>query len=266
MQATAILADDEDLVRDLLRSRLQTVWPELKIVAEATDGNEAVEAVAAHAPQIAFLDIRMPERTGLQVAKLISQRCHVVFLTAYDEYAVQAFEHGAVDYLLKPVTVERLTATVQRLKARLNQQPVDLRALMDQIEAGRKASTAASASTATAVQDTQQSTGALRWIQATVGRELRMIPIDDVAYFEADEKYVVVRTREAEAVIRTPLKELIEGLNPAVFWPVHRATIVNVNMIDAIEKDVLGRMSIRLKGIDKRLPVSRTYSSKFKGM
>lgn len=263
MHATAILADDEDLVRDLLRSRLQTVWPELTIVAEATDGNEAVEAVAAHAPQIAFLDIRMPERTGLQVAKIISQRCHVVFLTAYDEYAVQAFEHGAIDYMLKPVTIERLTATVQRLKARLSQQPTDLKALIEQIEAGRRAAPAASAAPAV---DSNSNGGPLRWIQATVGRELRMIPIEEVAYFEADEKYVVVRTRDAEAVIRTPLKELIDGLNPDIFWPVHRATIVNVNMIDAIEKDVLGRMLIRLKGIEKRLPVSRTYSSKFKGM
>ncbi len=260
MQPTAILADDEDLVRDLLRSRLETVWPELRIVSEATDGNEAVEAVAQHAPHIAFLDIRMPERTGLEVAKIISKRCHVVFLTAYDEYAVQAFEHGALDYLLKPVNVGRLTETVERLKARLNQAPTDLKALLEKIEAGRNQAAAPMPNPSV------PKTGALRWIQATVGRELRLIPIEEVAYFEADEKYVVVRTRDAEAVIRTPLKELVDGLDPEIFWPIHRATIVNVNMIDAIEKDVLGRMSIRIKGLEKRLPVSRTYSSRFKGM
>jgi DNA-binding LytR/AlgR family response regulator len=265
MHATAILADDEELVRDLLRSRLSTVWPELEIVAEATDGNEAVEAVAQHAPQIAFLDIRMPERTGLQVAKIISQRCHVVFLTAYDEYAVQAFEHGAIDYVLKPVNVERLKATVARLQARLSQQPTDLKMLLEQIEAGRNAKPQT-----TTIADSEQTAavapGQLKWIQASVGKELRLIPIEDVVYFEADEKYVVVRTRDSEAVIRTPLKELVDGLNPEVFWPIHRATIVNVRMIDAVEKDVLGRMSIRLKGLEKRLPVSRTYSSRFKGM
>ncbi len=269
MQATAILADDEELVRDLLRARLKTVWPELDIVAEASDGNEAVEAVAQHAPQIAFLDIRMPERTGLQVAKIISKRCHVVFLTAYDEYAVQAFEQGAIDYLLKPVTVQRLTATVERLKAQLAKQPVDLQALLEQIEAGRQSSTPAATAASVNTPSEQNSPvapGGLKWIQATVGRELRLIPIDEVAYFEADEKYVVVRTKDAEAVIRTPLKELIDGLDPEIFWPIHRAVIVNVRMIDAIERDVLGRMSIRLKGLDKRLPVSRTYSSRFKGM
>jgi DNA-binding LytR/AlgR family response regulator len=268
MHATAILADDEDLVRDLLRSRLKTVWPELDIVAEATDGNEAIEAVAQYAPQIAFLDIRMPERTGLQVAQIISKRCHVVFLTAYDEYAVQAFEQGAIDYLLKPVTVQRLTATVERLKTQLSKQPVDLKALLEQIEAGRQASTPAmtAPSSISPDQTAAVAPGGLKWIQATVGRELRLIPIDEVVYFEADEKYVVVRTKDAEAVIRTPLKELIDGLNPEIFWPIHRATIVNIRMIDAIEKDVLGRMSIRLKGLDKRLPVSRTYSPRFKGM
>lgn len=266
---TAVLADDEELVRGLLKSRLQQVWPELQIVGEASDGQEAVEMVAQFAPAIAFLDIRMPEKTGLQVAKLISERTHVVFLTAYDEYAFEAFEKGAVDYLLKPVTVERLEATVVRLKKRLAQKPVDLAELLAQIEAGRNVTLAAPRDDDEGVMPEVQGASrgpALRWIQASVGRELRIFSIDDVIYFEADEKYVVVHTREGEAVIRTPLKELIDGLDPEYFWPVHRATIVNVRMIEAVEKDVLGRAHIRLRGIEKKLPVSRTYTSRFKGM
>jgi DNA-binding LytR/AlgR family response regulator len=266
VNVTAILADDEDLVRDLLRARLKQVWPELNIVAEASDGLEAIEAVAEHAPTLAFLDIRMPERTGLQVAQKISERCHVVFLTAYDEYAVEAFERGAVDYLLKPVTVERLQTTVERLKKRINQQPVDLNALIEQLEVNRRPAASAEHSVASAPTTSGNSPERLRWIQATVGRELRIISIDEVVYFEADEKYVVVHTKDAEAVIRTPLKELIDGLDPELFWPVHRATIVNVRMIEAVERDVLGRLSVRLRVLQKKLPVSRTHTARFKGM
>ena len=257
MTATAILADDETLVRELLRSRLSQAWPELQILGEAGDGQEAIELVAQHSPQIAFLDIRMPERNGLQVAKVISARCHVVFLTAYDEYAIEAFERGAVDYLLKPVALDRLALTVERLKRRVAEKPIDMSDLMARIDARVQ-------------QPATGTTGAqperLKWIQASVGRELRMIAIDDVVYFKADEKYVVVRTRDTEAVIRTPLKELTDSLDPDIFWAVHRAVIVNVRMIDAIEKDVLGRLAVRLKGLTERLPVSRTHAPRFKGM
>ncbi len=274
MKLTAILADDEELVRDLLKARLAQVWPELEIVAQASDGQEAIEMVAQFAPTFAFLDIRMPEKTGLQVAQIISERCHVVFLTAYDEYAVEAFERGAIDYMLKPVTIDRLQTTVERLKKRMAQQPVDLSQLFAQIEAQRGMPVPVAKPPPTG-QSTNQSTSAseakatpekLRWIQASVGRELRVISVDDVVYFEADEKYVVVHTRDAEAVIRTPLKELVDGLDEDLFWPVHRATIVNVRMIEAVEKDVLGRLSIRLRGMQRKLPVSRTHSSRFKGM
>ena len=261
MNATAILADDETLVRELLRSRLAQAWPDLQILGEASDGQEAIEMVAQHAPQIAFLDIRMPERNGLQVAQVISSRCHVVFLTAYDEYAIEAFERGAVDYLLKPVALDRLNITVQRLKARLTQKPVDMADLIAQIDARVKSTTASSTTT-----QIPPGPERLKWIQASIGRELRMIAIDDVVYFKADEKYVVVRTRDAEAVIRTPLKELTDSLDPDIFWAVHRAVIVNVRMIDAIEKDVLGRLAVRLKGLTERLPVSRTHAPRFKGM
>lgn len=261
MIATAILADDETLVRELLRSRLSQAWPDLQILGEASDGQEAIELVAQHAPQIAFLDIRMPERNGLQVAQVISSRCHVVFLTAYDEYAVEAFERGAVDYLLKPVALDRLNLTVQRLKARLSDKPVDMAELMAHIDARVHTRTSTTPSHHVAAQPER-----LKWIQASIGRELRMIAIDDVVYFKADEKYVVVRTRDAEAVIRTPLKELTDSLDPDIFWAVHRAVIVNVRMIDAIEKDVLGRLAVRLKGLTERLPVSRTHAPRFKGM
>ena len=260
MTATAILADDETLVRELLRSRLSQAWPELQILGEASDGQEAIDLVAQYAPQIAFLDIRMPERNGLQVAKVISARCHVVFLTAYDEYAVEAFEKGAVDYLLKPVALDRLVLTVQRLKARLLEKPVDMSDLMARIDA-RVQNPASTPITQAPAQPER-----LKWIQASVGRELRMIAIDDVVYFKADEKYVVVRTRDTEAVIRTPLKELTDALDPELFWAVHRAVIVNVRMIDAIEKDVLGHLAVRLKGLTERLPVSRTHAPRFKGM
>lgn len=277
MKLTAILADDEELVRDLLKARLAQVWPELEIVAQASDGQEAIEMVAQYAPTFAFLDIRMPEKTGLQVAQIISERCHVVFLTAYDEYAVEAFERGAIDYMLKPVTIDRLQTTVERLKKRMAQQPVDLSQLFAQIEAQRGMPVPAVSVSAAPLgrQSTNQSEQAsdakaapekLRWIQASVGRELRVISVDDVVYFEADEKYVVVHTRDAEAVIRTPLKELVDGLDEELFWPVHRATIVNVRMIEAVEKDVLGRLSIRLRGMQRKLPVSRTHASRFKGM
>jgi DNA-binding LytR/AlgR family response regulator len=274
LKLTAILADDEELVRDLLKARLAQVWPELEIVGQASDGQEAIEMVAQFAPTFAFLDIRMPEKTGLQVAQIISERCHVVFLTAYDEYAVEAFERGAIDYMLKPVTIDRLQTTVERLKKRISQQPVDLSQLFAQIEAqrGMSAPTIAapagnqSNTTLGSVSDSTSAPDKLRWIQASVGRELRVIAVDDVVYFEADEKYVVVHTRDAEAVIRTPLKELVDGLDDALFWPVHRATIVNVRMIEAVEKDVLGRLSIRLRGMQRKLPVSRTHSSRFKGM
>jgi DNA-binding LytR/AlgR family response regulator len=277
LKLTAILADDEELVRDLLKARLTQVWPELEIVAQASDGQEAIEMVAQFAPTFAFLDIRMPEKTGLQVAQIISERCHVVFLTAYDEYAVEAFERGAIDYMLKPVTIDRLQTTVERLKKRMAQQPVDLSQLFAQIEAqrGMPVSAAAVSAASLSSQLTKKSEQAsdakaapekLRWIQASVGRELRVISVDDVVYFEADEKYVVVHTRDAEAVIRTPLKELVDGLDEELFWPVHRATIVNVRMIEAVEKDVLGRLSIRLRGMQRKLPVSRTHSSRFKGM
>ena len=261
MIATAILADDETLVRELLRSRLSQAWPDLQILGEASDGQEAIELVAQHAPQIAFLDIRMPERNGLQVAQVISSRCHVVFLTAYDEYAVEAFERGAVDYLLKPVALDRLNLTVQRLKARLSDKPVDMAELMAHIDARVHTRASTTPSHHVAAQPER-----LKWIQASIGRELRMIAIDDVVYFKADEKYVVVRTRDAEAVIRTPLKELTDSLDPDIFWAVHRAVIVNVRMIDAIEKDVLGRLAVRLKGLTERLPVSRTHAPRFKGM
>ena len=262
MIATAILADDETLVRELLRSRLAQAWPELQILGEASDGQEAIDMVVQHAPQIAFLDIRMPERNGLQVAQVISSRCHVVFLTAYDEYAIEAFERGAVDYLLKPVALDRLSMTVNRLKARLSDKPIDMAELMARIDA-RVQNKAAAPTPATASTPQPER---LKWIQASIGRELRMIAIDDVVYFKADEKYVVVRTRDAEAVIRTPLKELTDSLDPDIFWAVHRAVIVNVRMIDAIEKDVLGRMAVRLKGLAERLPVSRTHAPRFKGM
>lgn len=258
----AVIADDERLMREQLRSRLTEVWPELQIVAEARNGEEAVSAVAEHAPDLAFLDIRMPGMTGIEAARVIGAACHIVFITAYNEYAVDAFEQGAVDYVLKPAERERLEVTVARLKKRLGQRPNDLAELLTRIEARLQGEGGAGAAPAAA----GHAGGSLQWIQASVGQQLRLIPVADILFFTSDEKYTRVQTEAFEALIRKPIKELVEELDPRKFWQIHRSTIVNADAIAAVTRDLRGRQLVQVKGRTDKLEVSRNYTHLFKQM
>jgi DNA-binding LytR/AlgR family response regulator len=252
----AIIADDERLMREQLRARLTEVWPELEIVGEAKNGEEAVAAVEQVAPDLAFLDIRMPGMTGIEAAKAIGDACHIVFITAYNEYAVDAFEHGAVDYVLKPAERERLEVTVARLKKRLGQRPSDLRELLGKLAARLEAGESLGAAP----------DGPLQWIQASVGQQLKLIPVADVLFFTSDEKYTRVQTETFEALIRKPIKELVEELDPKKFWQIHRSTIVNADAIAAVTRDFRGRQLVQVKGRPDKLEVSRNYTHLFKQM
>jgi len=253
-----IIAEDEELLRAELASLLRRTWPELEIVAECEDGGEALDAIDVHQPDVAFLDIRMPGITGLEVAAAAAQaspKTNVVFVTAYNQYAIDAFERGAVDYLLKPIAPDRLAATVARLKERLaagTSRADALSAVVEQIRAHLPV--------AEAPHD------ALQWITATVGKETRLIMVDDVAYFQADNKYTVVMTAEGEALIRKPIRELLDVLDSRHFKQIHRSTIVNMKAISAITRDDSGRGTIRLKTRPETLPVSLTFMPVFKGM
>lgn len=252
--ATAIIADDERLMREQLRTRLAEVWPELQILAEARNGEEAVAAVNEHQPDLAFLDIRMPGMTGIEAARAIGDACHIVFITAYNEYAVDAFEHGAVDYVLKPAERERLEVTVARLKKRLGTRPNDLGELLAKLSARLDGSGGGTGK------------APLQWIQASVGQQLRMIPVGDVLFFTSDEKYTRVQTDGFEALIRKPIKELVEELDPEQFWQIHRSTIVNAKAIAGITRDFRGRQLVLVKGSNEKLEVSRNYTHLFKQM
>ena len=259
----AVIADDERLMRDQLRARLAEVWPDLQIVAEARNGDEAIAAVAEHRPDLVFLDIRMPGKTGVEAAREIGDACHVVFITAYSEYAVEAFEQGAVDYVLKPAERDRLELTVQRLKKRLSGPPADISGLLERLAAKLDAP-AGSAGTSTA-----PSAGGkqyLQWIQASMGQQIRMIPVADVLFFTSDEKYTRVQVEGYEALIRKPIKELVDELDPEQFWQIHRATIVNVKAISGVTRDFRGRQLVQLKSHPEKLEVSRNYTHLFKQM
>jgi len=255
----AVIADDERLMREQLRSRLAEVWPELEVVAEARNGREAVDAVAEHRPDLVFLDIRMPGMTGVEAAREIGDACHVVFITAYSEYAVEAFEQGAVDYVLKPADSERLALTVARLKRRLGAKPADLGDLLEKLAARLDLP-------AGAPEPSAQKGRYLQWIQASMGQQIRMIPVAEVLFFTSDEKYTRVQTETYEALIRKPIKELVEELDPEQFWQIHRATIVNVEAIAGITRDLRGRQLVQLKNYPQKLEVSRNYTHLFKQM
>jgi DNA-binding LytR/AlgR family response regulator len=246
---TALIAEDEPLMRDRLREQLLEAWPELAIVAEAGDGDEALALFEIHRPSIAFLDIRMPGRDGLDVAASIGNECHVVFVTAYDQYALRAFDAGAVDYLLKPVELDRLTACVDRIKRTLAAPPADLSPLIAQLRASRPATPTR-----------------LRWIKAAVGRQVRLIGVEDVLYFQSDTKYTRVVLAQSEALIRTPLKDLANELDPERFWQVHRGTIVNVEAIASVLREDAEKQYVLIKGRPERLPVSRQFFHLFRQM
>jgi DNA-binding LytR/AlgR family response regulator len=250
---TAIIADDERMMRDQLRSRLEQVWPELDILAEAKNGEEAIQMVSEHQPDLIFLDIRMPVKTGLEAAKEIGNQAHVVFITAYDQYAIEAFDQGAVDYVLKPADVERLGRTVDRLKARLSvaSSPSDMSAMLAQL--AKQMGIAAKPSY-------------LQWIQASIGQELRLIPVEEILFFQSDEKYTRVQTASYEALIRKPVRDLCEELDPALFWQIHRSTLVNAKAIAGVVRDMRGRHLVQVKGLTEKLEVSRSFVHLFKQM
>ena len=272
----AVLADDERLMREHLRARLTEVWPDLDIVAEAKNGLEAVALADQHRPDIVFLDIRMPGLTGVDAARQIAQLPpratadtaeddellpEIVFITAYDQYAVEAFEQGVVDYVLKPAERERLQLTAERLRRRLDArrrgepapdtpaQP--LQQLLHQLSARMNPG---------------QQAQYLKWIQANVGQTIQMIAVEEVLFFVSDEKYTRVQTAQVEALIRKPIKELVDELDPQQFWQIHRSTLVNVNAIAGVTRDFRGRQIVAVRGHPEKLEVSRSYAGLFKGM
>jgi DNA-binding LytR/AlgR family response regulator len=247
MNATAIVAEDEATLRQQLVEQLGQLWPELTIVAEAADGVSALRLMAEHRPDVLFLDIQMPGATGLEVARQVNGRSRVVFVTAYDEHAVAAFEQGAIDYVLKPISAARLFTTVQRLKERLGTPPPRLDAAL-----------------AAAAQPAPKQW--LRWINASVGQNVRLITVDEIVYFQADNKYTRVVTADGEALIRKSLKELAEELDPNQFWQVHRSTMVNVGAVAGVSRDFRGRMLLKLKGRNETLQVSDSYTHLFRQM
>lgn len=247
---TAILADDEDLPRSELRRLLAETWPQLTILAECEHGTDALEAILKLEPDIAFLDIRMPGLSGLEVAKVAAGRCRVVFVTAYDEHAFDAFEAGAIDYLRKPVARSRLETTCARLRERAGQPLPDVSALMTELDRRLRG----------------ESAQRIRWISASVGDTIRIIPIDDVLYFQSDEKYTRVVTAADDALVRKPLKELVEGLDPEQFWQVHRNCVVRAAAIARIRRDEMGKISIALKDRPELLKASQAYAWRFKPM
>jgi len=265
----AVLADDERLMREQLRARLAEAWPELDIVAEAKNGLEAVQLVQEHRPDIVFLDIRMPGLTGVEAAKQITQLPpaegeedtlvpEIVFITAYDQYAVEAFEQGVADYVLKPAERDRLSVTVERIQKRLAARETgdapagpNMQQLLHQLSSRLNPGSAPQY---------------LEWIQATVGQAIQMIPVDEVLFFISDEKYTRVQTAQVEALIRKPIKELVDELDPRLFWQIHRSTLVAVKSIAGVTRDFRGRQIVSVKGHGEKLEVSRSYTGLFKGM
>jgi DNA-binding LytR/AlgR family response regulator len=276
---TALIADDERLMREQLRARLSQVWPELEIVAEARNGQEAVTLTEQQHPDVVFLDIRMPVLTGVDAARQIAQLptfeeadgwpgCEIVFVTAYDQYAVQAFEQGVVDYVLKPAEPERLRLTMGRIQQRMAE-----RAQREHNGGGESATTLPAHTPdmqqllqRLAAQIDPNRASKLQWIQATVRQTIQMIPVTDVLFFISDEKYTRVQTSTMEALIRKPIKELVEEIDMNLFWQIHRSTLVNVKAIAGVSRDERGRQLVSVRGHNEKLEVSRSYAGLFKGM
>ena len=272
---TAIIADDEALLRHHLDKSLAEVWPELEIISKAKNGTEAMQSIQQLQPDVAFLDIRMPELDGISLAKQLNKLASpplVVFITAYDEYAVKAFEHNAIDYLLKPINEERLLVTCQKIQARLSsnqtqsgqmpEQP-DIAALMSQLQ---QLSQSASQQTQPTYLSQKKY---LTWLKASVGEDIHLIAVDDVAYFKAEDKYVSIFKKGQgglleEFILRVSLKELLAQLNPDEFWQIHRSVVVKVSAIDKVKKGLSGQMSAYVSG--EKLPISRASQALFKGM
>ncbi len=255
MSITALIADDEPLLRQRLRSHLAQLWPELSFVDDARNGPEALELFELHQPQLVFLDIHMPGLNGIETAKALARRAHLVFVTAYEEYAVQAFEQGAIDYLVKPVDARRLADTVQRLQGRLAaplQASAALDAVLDRL--------------AGSLGQRPQPRRWLQWIKASVGNSVRLIPVEQVCFVRAEEKYTLVAWEEGEALIRKSIRELAEELDPERFVQVHRSVIVNLACVREVVRGVNETAELHLRGRDEVLPVSRSYLHHFRQM
>ena len=247
--ARAVVAEDEAVLRGHLVDLLAAAWPELQIVGVAPDGAQAIQLLEKHHPDILFLDIQMPEASGLDVARRASGRSHVVFVTAYDQYAVSAFEQGAVDYVMKPLSGARIAMAVQRVKQRLSSEPANLANLVTSLTNGPTTNGRY-----------------LRWINASRGEDVQLITTDEVRYFQSDTKYTRVVTAQRDGLIRKTIKQLAQELDPLMFWQVHRATIVNLNAIESVGRDLHGHVVLRLKGGSETLPVSQPFAHLFRQM
>lgn len=245
----AVIAEDEAVLRDELRARVTALWPELEFCAQVADGQAALAALELYRPHVLFLDIQMPGLSGMDVARQASGRCHVVFVTAHDEFAVAAFEQGAIDYVMKPFATERLALAVDRMKARLSSQPADLEGLLE-----------------TFAQRIARPRAYLQWINASLGNDLRFITVDEVCYFRSDAKYTRVVTAGHESLIRKSVRELAAELDPDRFRQIHRSIIVNLGEIAGIQRDLRGRIQVKLKRRTEALPVSDPYAPLFRQM
>ena len=244
-----LFADDEPLMRERMRELLASHADSFEVVAEAVNGEDALTKYAATEPDVCFLDIRMPIKSGLEVATEIGDGAKIVFCTAYDQFAIEAFERGAVDYLLKPIEEDRLAITLQRLLDNADVPPEDVTSVVHLVNS-RESNT----------------TERIKWIKALVGQDVRMFPVDDVIFFQSDTKYTRVVTDTEDVLIRTPLKELTDGLDPEIFWQVHRGAIVNVRRIAKITRDGVEKHSIVLRGSTEKIGVSRHFFHLFKQM
>jgi DNA-binding LytR/AlgR family response regulator len=251
MRPRALIADDEPHLAEHLRARLAAAWPDLEVLPLAANGLEALRAINDDEPDVAFLDIRMPGLTGIELARRVDTRTHIVFVTAFDQYAVEAFDREVVDYLLKPVTDERLAKAVERLQRKIAaaEMPPALEEVLARVARALPAAA-----------------GRMRWIRASRGEVVQQIAVDDVLYFQAADKYTCVITREGESLIRLSLAELAAQLDREVFWQIHRGTLLNMNEVAATRRDVGGRVFVRLKDGTTELPVSRAYAHLFKQM
>jgi len=243
-----VIAEDEPILRAELKDSLTRLWPGLNIVAEAEDGIEALDALGRCKPQVMFLDIEMPGLSGLEVARAASGRCHVVFVTAYNQHAVSAFEQGAVDYVMKPFSAARLATAIARVRERLDAAPARFDAVLDTLR------------------EQAPKRGYLRWINASQGQNVRLVTTEEVCYFKADSKYTLVVTANAEDVIRKSIKELVDELDPEVFWPIHRGVVVNVNAIAMAHRKLNGQFELRLKARKETLAVSEPFAYRFRQM
>jgi DNA-binding LytR/AlgR family response regulator len=244
---SALIAEDEPLLRTEIRDALQALWPQLRIVAEVGGGIEAMQVLDQLAPDILFLDIQMPGASGIDVARHASERAHVVFITAFDAYALQAFDQGALDYILKPLTMDRMKLTVQRLQHRLREPPADLRGLTDLLKNAL-----------------QSEPRYLKWLTVPKGHDLHVVAVADICYLRADNKYSTIATRTSSFLCNSSLKEMKEKLDPAVFWQIHRSVIVNVSSIETIYRSFRGSLEVKLKDRKELLPVSGAYAHLFR--